>query len=208
MHITRVSLPSANLAAQARFYGEVLGLPIRLSDRLQIEAGKSTLEFFKGEPKPQHFAFNVPAARFDSARAWIQARASLIVDSQGRYVFAFESWRAHAAYFHDADGNILEIIARQGRPLEEIDSGPPLVEISEIGIACQDVAATMNALGLPVYGVAMEDFAAVGDEQGLLILASLGRVWYPTAVTAATEVEGAVDFIERGERRTVTLPLA
>lgn len=208
MQIVRISMPARDLDAQARFYADRLGLPVHRSDRLRVEVGPTILEFFECEAHPQHFAFNVPADRFADAKAWIAERAGLVQDGQGADEFRFEAWHARAAYFRDPDGNLLEIIARQNRPLRVTSQGQFLVELSEIGIACRDVELSVANLGIPPYGLTLEDFAPVGDEQGLLILARAGRTWYPNIGLTAHGVEGSVEFVENGQPRTIGLRLA
>jgi hypothetical protein len=58
------------------------------------------------------------------------------------------------------------------------------MSVSEIGLVTEDVPALTlritRELGLPGYRDSAGDtFAALGDEEGLLILAQSGRIWYP-----------------------------
>src|SRR5262249_27317150 len=59
-----------------------------------------------------------------------------------------------------------------------------IVAVTEIGLTCADVptqVAWLRAeLGVEVYvGGASEEFAPVGDEEGLLIVVKQERVWFP-----------------------------
>ena len=191
MQIRRVELPTSNQEAQLAFYRDVLELPVsHIGISIAVAVGPSTLVFTPGLTVPQHFAFNV--ADFDRALAWLQSRVPIHRDASNRSEFAFPSWSARAAYFRDPDGNVLEIIAREHRPLPS--EGHPLHEVSEVGVACDDVLGAVGRLGLPVYGDPSDDFAAVGDVQGLLILVRRGRVWYPDTGIEAQPSEGRVVF--------------
>ncbi|MGV3617809.1 MAG: VOC family protein [Fimbriimonas sp.] len=195
MKITHLSLPAQNLDAMARFYRATLALPVETTPSgFTVRVGAATLEFFEGPARPQHFAFNV--SEFASAKAWLASRVPLHQDAGGHDEFDFVTWAARGAYFRDPDGNILEIIARSTRHLDA--DGHPLAELSEVGIACQDVAGAVDRVGLPIYGEASPGFTAVGDEQGLLILVSEGRLWYPDTGIPATSVVGEVEFADAG----------
>jgi len=85
---------------------------------------------------------------------------------------------------------VIELIAR-----EELPPGPDgesmIVNVGEVGLALRPFLDERNAIasatGLPVFrGSASDDFAAVGDEQALLILAEEDRVWHPTDNVRAT----------------------
>ncbi|MEH0108797.1 hypothetical protein V6N00_03585 [Tersicoccus sp. MR15.9] len=83
---------------------------------------------------------------------------------------------------------MLELITRERLPdrIGEQPFGPHhLLGISEVGVAVPDVPAAVRTLaevaGLtPFAGTESADFAAVGDDHGLLILAETGRAWLPT----------------------------
>jgi hypothetical protein len=105
----------------------------------------------------------------------------------------FTDWNARAVYCYDADGNIVEFIARfnlageQGpRPFDK----SALWNISELGIVVPDIPGFIQTLQqhLPIstwkeYG---PDFKAIGSETGLLITVPPGRNWFPTSIPAAT----------------------
>jgi catechol-2,3-dioxygenase len=110
----------------------------------------------------------------------------LISSGSGEDSFNFESWNAHSFYFRDPASNILECIARHNlmngsdRPFDE----QGMLCISEIGIATDDVRATVQLLeaelSAGIYdGAGSDTFAAVGDEHGLFIVVEEGRKWYP-----------------------------
>ena len=169
------------------FYRDVLELPTHFDrESLFVSAGITTLRF---DPAPggmnpsYHFAFNVSKNLLDDALRWLKERWP-IVRSGGREVFQFESWNAQAFYFLDPSCNILEFIARQN--LENRFEGPfsaqNILSVSEVGLVVKDVpgkvASLQLGLGLKPYGMPTDDFAAVGDEEGLLIVVREGREWF------------------------------
>ncbi|MDQ3707203.1 MAG: VOC family protein [Chloroflexota bacterium] len=195
MKVTKVALFTNSLEAQVRFYMNVLHLPtVADSESLHIQVGSSELTFRQStgnQTHAYHFAFNIPENRFEEAKAWIAEHIPLIANSSGEDSFDFKNWNAHSCYFRDAAGNILEFIARHGLPnasdMPFDEQG--ILSISEIGIASDDVIATVEQLqgaGMPIYdGAGSDTFAAVGDEHGLLIVVRHGRIWFPDTGTPA-----------------------
>lgn len=188
MQILELRLAAPDLAAQRDFYAETLGLPADLAGGvLTIQVGATRLIFTPAvDIAPcYHFAFNVPENQFAAAKAWISARAPLLTDPEGVDEFDFAPWNAHAFYFADAAGNILEGIARHDlanasdRPFDA-DS---LLSISEIGLPGPSVAALAETLqvatGVPHYSGDRESFAALGDPRGLFIVVPFGHPWLP-----------------------------
>lgn len=87
MLIQEVVLGAADLAAQQRFYGETLGLPVEATAQaLRVQVGESTLVFAEATPPapPVHVAFNVPRDQFAAAREWLADRTPLLRDAQGQ----------------------------------------------------------------------------------------------------------------------------
>lgn len=186
MAILEARLRTAPLDAQRAFYSERLGLPLEDdgAGAFAVRAGSSLLRFVgaeHGEPT-YHFAFNVPANRFAESKAWIAERVELVTHD-GEDEFDFRSWNAHAVYFFDPAGNIVELIARHGLP--NAADAPALLEISEMGLPTPDVPALVRTiqseLGFELYDGGGDAFAALGDERGLLIVVRSGRTWFPHA---------------------------
>jgi catechol-2,3-dioxygenase len=153
--------------------------------------GGTALTFRRSDrPACYHFAFNVHPARFERARAALATITPLIHDAEGQEVFDFRSWDARACYFYDPAGNIVEIIARRALADTPTPPDPAFLSVSEIGLVADDVPALTARItretGLPVYRESSgETFAALGDAEGLLILAQRGRIWYPDTGKAA-----------------------
>lgn len=190
MRIISVAFETEDLLRAEAFYASVLGLPTTLADgTLTIRAGSSLRALHEGPTGPgkQHLAFTISRLMFDSAKERIAERVPLLRDA-GRDEFeTAPHWNAHSLYFADPDGNILEFIIRRDIPDDR--AGPFRPEhiqcISEVGIAVGDVpevaARAESVFGIGAYGSGAPTFQPVGNVEGLLILVSPGRHWFPTA---------------------------
>ncbi|OON69338.1 VOC family protein [Hymenobacter sp. CRA2] len=198
MRITALHLFTADLAALHQFYGHVLGLPVRVGPQqiLEVTVGYSRLRFHPALPGTApfyHFAFHIPHNQLDEAYAWCRVRIPLLPFTHGQPIADFPNWQARAFYFHDPAGNILECIART--PLPNASAVPfaatSLLGLSEAGIVTSDVPALTEYLaathGIPAFhrGPRLPHFAALGDDDGLLILTAEQRGWLPTGRPAA-----------------------
>lgn len=196
MRIISVAFDTDDLLRAESFYGSVLGLLTTREDGvLSIRAGSSQLTLHEGPTGPgkQHLAFTMPRLMFDSAKEWIAGRVPLLRDADGRDEFdTAPHWNAHSLYFSDPDGNILEFIIR--RDLLDDRTGPFRAEhiqcISEVGIAVRDVpgvaARAESVFGIDAYRSGAPTFQPLGNIEGLLILVSPGRRWFPTATPSGT----------------------
>jgi catechol-2,3-dioxygenase len=193
VRIREVVLPAPDPEALAGFHGPAYG-----ATRLRFEPGPAVCS---------HFAVNVAPHRFDEAVAWARERAELVADN-----VPFPNWRAHAAYFFDPGGNIVELIARERAPGEEL-----FLEISEVGLPVTDVDAAVDwleaELGLPQFDVDRGRFGAMGDDRGLFIVVPVGRPWLFTeepATDAAVRVtidsaDGGRELVVPGSGHVVAL---
>ena len=174
------------------FYGGELGIPL---DGEAIRIGETTLRFEPVEGEPfYHFAFLVPGDRFDAALAWAGEHVEPLGD-----VFDFQNWDAHALYFHDPAGNIVELIAHRG--LEENGrigafAAEELVGLSELGIVgdLKQGLETLESRGLSLWDGTVDEpngLAFVGEKGRTAILAPIGRGWLPTGRPAEAH---PVDF--------------
>ena len=200
MKLREVHLLASDVDAALRFYRDTLKLDARITDGdvHVIVGGVSQLVFHRapeGWHGVHHFAFNVPEAQFAGAKAWLMQRMLLHRDATGVDEFFFADWNAHAAYFFDPLGNIVEIIARHTLPDDDVRpfSSAGLRCISEIGLPVEDVRRAVPRLcdeaSTNAYrGPGSDEFAAVGDEHGLLIVVRCGRLWFPDTGIAAQAV--------------------
>jgi hypothetical protein len=104
----------------ARFYGDVLGQPIRTGGGVvEVGVGLSVLLLDPGpaEPGAYHCAITVPIDRFAEAKAWLQARVPLL-EQNGLDEFTLGTpWNSQSVYFAGPDdGILLELIARHDLP--------------------------------------------------------------------------------------------
>lgn len=218
MDIRELRLLTSDLALQRDFYIQRLSLPAPLAtpDRLTLQMGTSRLTF---TPAPldahpfYHFAFNIPPQQFAEAKAWIARRVPLITNQIGADEFYFEAWNAHALYFYDPAGNLVEWIARhtlasQPHPPFTAQS---LLHVSEIGLVTDSVPDTVHMLraqlGVSLYqGTRSDEFTVVGNEAGLFIVVKRGRIWFPDTGKPAALAPVSVTVAEGGTHAAVAGP--
>lgn len=203
MFIQQLRILARDLEAQRRFYTERLGFAVvqRSERALTLQTGASRLTLLAEDQVgaahgPYHFAFNIAFDQVDAAKDWLTRRVPALADRDGRSDFRNEPFASHAIYFKDADGNIGEFIGRQRRPLSDgpgFDAATGVHAISEVGVAVPAVPAAHAAytaqLGPSRYGVNADGvFAAVGDDDGMLIVVREGRLWFPDTGIPANPV--------------------
>lgn len=187
MRINVVELPVSNVAAVAAWFGEVMQLPVR-GDAVQI--GWTMLKLRDAGTDPVggvHLAFNVPADRFKAATRWLLARSPLQCNAAGEAHFTFGGrWDSESIYYDGPDALILELIARRRLPASGRTGqfhGSELTCISEVGLPVADVAALHaradTAFGLQPLSPPTPHFAALGGDEGLLIVVDATRCWFP-----------------------------
>ena len=190
-------LSGAPLSAMKEFYGKTLDLRVmdERPDRFTVEAGESKVTFVtstgtvEGRAPFYHFAFNIPENKILPALEWQKARTPMLaIPERNRAagfppeVVNFAHWNAHAVFFKDPAGNILEYIARHD--LKNADTSPfswaDILYVSEIGLVADDVASMSQTItsttGVSPYKGGNAEFMAMGDEYGLLLLMKQGRV--------------------------------
>ncbi len=211
MEILEVELDSPNPDVQLAYYAERLALPLE-DDAVRL--GATLLRFRQGVTPGYHIALSIPENQIEDARRWLTARATIL----GGETFDFRHWNAHAIYFEDADGNVLELIARHDLPNASHApfTSASLLAVNEVGVAVPDppdaIRAFEHALGLPTFSGNRSTFTALGSSDGLLIVVPVGHKWFPTArvaaearlrVLAVTPLEGEVTL---GELAVVGTP--
>lgn len=187
MNFNKLTLYSNNLHEQQKFYLEKLDLKGTSStDSLTIKLPHGELEFKETHDfKPYHFAFTIPGSKISEALEWLKERVKILKNGSDEVV-DFPAWNAESIYFYDADGNIVEFIARKNLPYDTevpFDSHQ-LIEISEIGVATSDFEEKFKQLtaipGVEKFGGGDAVFCAIGEETGLFILIDKNRKdWFP-----------------------------
>jgi catechol 2,3-dioxygenase-like lactoylglutathione lyase family enzyme len=188
MRITALTFTASDLAAASDFYHGVLGLKTRrTTEGFEAAVGRTTLVVRAGSPAWAgiHLAITIPRNRFADAKAWLSARTPLVtVDGADEFALADEPWCSKSLYFRGPDGIVLELITRDRL---ENDSSEPfssasLLCISETGIASRDVPLTVSTLhstfGAEPFGAGGDEFAPIGDDDGLFIVVADGRPWF------------------------------
>ncbi|WP_228011950.1 glyoxalase [Flavobacterium hungaricum] len=133
-------------------------------------------------------AFNIPNNKLDEAIQWCKNKVDLISIEDQNFIANFENWNANASYFYDNNGNLLEFIARHDLDNSQMAafSSKSILNISEIGIVNENPLELGKQLaakhGLEFFSknTNSEIFAAIGDDEGLLIMVKPNRNWYPT----------------------------
>ncbi|WHY74009.1 VOC family protein [Fictibacillus enclensis] len=209
MKIKEVILRTHCLEEQHYFYHEVLGFPLlksSLPGSIRISAGASVLTFLEGEEESYyHFAFTVPDNRFSQAKKWASAHVPLN-EIENKDEIYFANWDAHACYFYDPAGNIVELIARHTlkNAIEHPFTSRDIVNISEIGMPVDNVKQAADQLRkelqLNIYHNHSSSFAPLGDADGLLILSDKKRNWLGSGKTA--NIYPAEIILEEGQTKT------
>lgn len=197
MKIHSIQIETPSLSRVIEFYHTLLGIPCAAeSGKAYFQTGDSQLVFVENPAAENiyHFAFNIPCNHIREAMSWLERHGiELIANEKGENRIDFSSWNAEAAYFFDADGNIVELIARRDLMNESEHSFGPesLLEISEVGIVTDDVTA-WSARAESEFGILpfdkqkpSADFSALGTDLGLFIVVPEGRHWFLTDLPAS-----------------------
>jgi len=234
MKIVDVCLVTHCLASQHDFYARVLGFPVLSAhhDTLTLGVGDAQLTFARrgqegawnrspgssgdsdGCDGSYHVAFTIPTNQFAEAKTWLAQRVPLITDEAGTDAFFFSKWNAHALYFADPAGNVMELIARHTLPnaTDRPFDVHNILTISEIGLATENVQETTEVLratlGVTPHHIQGSDtFTALGDDHGLLIVVDQKRAWFPeTGKTAGPMPVTATVAQGNGQTYRISVP--
>lgn len=196
MNIEKLSVFTPDPEALSDFYARRFRADIfREGAAFCIPFGKSTLHLLPGDrPTCYHFALNIPSDTLESAEEFLRSFTELLPDPDtGETAVDFTAWNAHALYFLDPAGNVVELIARHSlRDRAGSAFRPELIRgISEIGTPVASVQKAFDTLhgdaGLPRYSGNFSSFCAAGDEHGLIILTERDRTWFPTDIPSRSE---------------------
>ncbi|MFC4023030.1 VOC family protein [Oceanobacillus longus] len=209
MEIKSLTLQTNNIKKMREFYVDTFGFPVLMEDdhSFRIGIGSSELEFtsenVKGHPY-YHFAFNIFANKFDEAKSWVKERVQLNVRDGEDEVY-FSHFQAHAFYFYDPAGNIVEFISRPftSKKGEEPFSIEGVLNISEIGLTVADAISAGEKLieiGInerdndPLSSTSL-NFMGEKSKGIFILLNQPGREWifsdkisaiYPMEITTST----------------------
>lgn len=187
MKIKELTLLTNKLKEMKDFYKHIVELKIirESSNSFTVRIGSTDLVFKETESETDpfyHFAMNIPENKLDEAKSWLQKKIILNTEEEEDEAF-FKSWNAHAIYFEDPSGNILEFIARHNlkNRIEHHFSAKDILTISEIGIVVDEVipfVRRLNHIGIPNWKEDSEGLTPVGGEEGLFIIVKSGRRWF------------------------------
>jgi hypothetical protein len=179
-----------------KFYTSLLEFPLLSSqkDRFTFQAGETIITFVQSiEKRPTpfyHFAFNIPQNKILKAREWQLKRtalsatpAQLIDKKYPDDIRHFSHWNAHSVFFWDPASNLVEYIARHDldNSSEGDFSNKDIICASEIAFIAEDTEkitdGIISSFDLKQYRQGDENFKAIGDENGLLLVIRKGVTW-------------------------------
>jgi len=190
MRVLELRLTTNCLSHLREFYLNRMEFPMlaESSDSLTLGAGETRLVFEQGDAGQYHIAFNIPENQFAEAKRWTAERVPLVIMPDGADEIHWKAWNAHAVYFFDPAGNIMEFIARHNLPnaSDEPFNSRSVRQVSEVGLPVMNVSEASNTLqaelGIGVFDAGDgEHFTALGDDYGLFIVVKRGRAWFPTS---------------------------
>lgn len=181
---------NADIQLLKNFYVDILGMKLISMDKYQckIKAGSSSIQFTKINAKVDapfyHFAFNISHNKIQHAEEWLSSRTELIEAPkklrenkiESKCIVSFDHWNAHSLFFYDPAGNVVEFIARHNLANSNIGkfTNEDIICISEIGLVVDEIEPVYEdlamQLGLNKYGPSSNEFLALGDEEGLILL--------------------------------------
>ncbi|MCP3773771.1 VOC family protein [Paenibacillus sp. MZ04-78.2] len=213
MKIREVILHSSNYEATKQFYCDTFQLPVleENADSLVIQAGESKLTFVADDREQAyyHIAFTIPDNKADEALEWVRSKGIEPIAKDDAAQFPSTNWNSTALYFHDPDGNLVELIAHHSlsNATSEPFSSKHILRMSEIGLPVEDLPAALRQLhesfSLEKWSGDGQRFAAVGNVEGLLIVIDHKRPWFPdermpgifpTTVKLQTERAGRIEL--------------
>ncbi|PLR69407.1 VOC family protein [Bacillus sp. UMB0893] len=195
MKILHVHLECNDLEKMKAFYIRFLKMELEEEDSgsFTVKAGQSRLTFIKSENRPYyHVCFRTNERFFDLMFEKIES--SLLPNEKGE-VSMF--WKGKQAYFHDPEGNVLEMLERKDVPADLLD----WFDVIEVGLPCENIHHMQKELSFlnDQFLAESDTFAFVGDNNGAAVVVKEGRDWYPTARGSeihpiVLEVEGEINL--------------
>ncbi|MCC9070217.1 VOC family protein [Flavobacterium sp. F-65] len=192
MKLEHVEIQTNDIPKTIQFYTQTLGFKIveNNSTTVSFQIGTSMLKLVENKSfnSIYHLAFNIPNNKLDEAIKWCENKIDLIRIDDQNVITRFEAWNANAVYFYDNNGNLLEFIARHdlnNSQTEPFDT-KSILNISEIGIVHEQPLVlgqdliNKHELSFFSKNANSDVFAAIGDDEGLLIIVKPNRNWYPT----------------------------
>lgn len=189
MKILKIEVKTKQLAKIKKFYGDLLNFTITddSKERMVLQAGTTTIIFHQDDESEAyyHIAFSIPSDQLSESKKWLQGKGIDLITKDQQDQFEFKDWPATACYFYDPDGNLIEFIAHHSIASENPHSFNQnhILCVSEIGLPVENVSEAIQKIGdtfhLSLWRGDGEQFAAIGDENGLFIVIDTKRLWFP-----------------------------
>ncbi len=214
MRVLELRLSTNRLSELYDFYVKTLGFPVlsESPETLTLSAGDTRLIVEQRDAGLYHIAFNIPENQFAEAKRWTAERVPLVKLPDGNDEIHWKAWNAHALYFFDPAGNIMEFIARHNLPNASVEpfSSQSIRQVSEVGLPVNNVSEAVEKLraklDIPVFDAGDgEHFTAMGDDYGLFIVVKRGRAWFPTSDRLADDYPLGLT-LQGGMEKLVKLP--
>ena len=217
MKIKSLVLETKDVERLAGFYEKILALVVVKSEtEFSVSIGLTTIRFKQSASQESfyHFAINIPCNKIEEVKEWLSKKVKLLWIEDYKSVIAdFVNWKAKSVYFFDAAGNIVELIARHelNNEVKEKFSSKHFLSISEIGLVFpqKEIESKTTKL-LQQFSLSYFDkqlpfpnFKAVGDDEGLFIIVTEDRHWYPTTKTSGT-YPLEIEFEQKGKNYEVS----
>lgn len=212
MNIKELVISTNDLTATEDFYTNILQFLIikksSTSISYRIGASKLIFEQVSNAESPQyHFAFNIPINQLNEAIEWLSDKVKLIEIIDNEFIANFENWKAQSVYFYDNNQNILEFICRADlrNASESAFSSESIINISEVGIVTEsplllgEQIMTKAPIQFFSKGPKLEEFVAMGDDNGLFVISNPNRNWYPTQHRATKQKVQVTINIEQND---------
>ena len=202
MRIIELELRTARLAELKEFYTERLGFALAdiTEHSITIVAGETRLTFVREEEEgvrpSYHLAMNIPENQIREAKSWLLAKGCQVLSAEplpfagiqaNEDIAYFEGTDAHAFYFEDPSGNLVEFIARHrmDNALSEPFDHESILNVSEIGFplrgsVSEAVQRIDSRFDVTRYIGDGKTFQMLGDEYGMFILGDMAIGWYPS----------------------------
>jgi len=195
MEINRLILQTSALKELTAFYTTAIGLPAvsKNENEITISIGSTELVFNQVSAADPfyHIAINIPANKIEEAKKWLTNHVELIwMDQYNSDIADFVNWHAKSVYFFDPAGNIVELIARfdLDNKTDESFSASQFLSVSEVGLVIKEADFNRSVSGLlEKYRLSyfdkqppLQQFRAIGDDEGLFIVVPENRNWFPT----------------------------
>ncbi|GLY11027.1 hypothetical protein ACP2W0_09185 [Pseudobacillus badius] len=192
MNIEQIELYIPNYEESVSFYKHVLAFDCvsETAETAHFQVGSSRFTLHRDEEHAYyyHFAFNIPPNLFSSAKQWIAKKVPLLTEDGADEIY-FDGAKAHAFYFEDPAGNIVEYIARtETTPEAAADQFAPchIAGVSEMGVPTNETKKQLDELldlGIPprnnepLYYEKYLNFMGEYEDGNYLIIGPVGRRW-------------------------------